>query len=34
MSPFLTSDVLSPLQLTFLAERLPEPPPARTGLPA
>lgn len=34
MSPFLTSDVLSPRQLTFLAERLPEPPPARTGRPA
>jgi hypothetical protein len=27
-------DVLSPRQLAFLAERLPEPPRARTGRPA
>src|SRR5215213_7922024 len=34
MSPLVSSDVLSPRQLAFLAERLPEPPRARTGRPA
>ncbi len=33
MCPALSCDVLSPRQLTFLAERLPEPPHARTGRP-
>ena len=34
MSPLVSSDVLSPRQLAFLADRLPEPPRARTGRPA
>ena len=34
MRPVLTSDVLTPRQLAFIAERLPEPPQARTGRPA
>src|SRR5215208_3451678 len=34
MSPLVSCDVLSPRQLAFLADRLPEPPRARTGRPA
>src|SRR5215216_275219 len=34
MSPLVSCDILSPRQLAFLAERLPEPPRARTGRPA
>src|SRR5215210_8809341 len=34
MSSFCSNDVLTPRQLAFIADRLPEPPRARTGRPA